>query len=68
MFIGKNYSLDGGYWSNYFKKKAAIEFKKRACDLDPTEDDTELRMLFESVGGIKTGIEVLKALNGRPEM
>jgi len=39
-------------------KKTAIELRKRACELDPTEDDIELRVLFEFVGGIKTGIEV----------
>jgi len=34
-------------------KKAAIELRKTTYELDPTEDDNELRMLFESFDGIK---------------
>ena len=49
-------------------KKAAIELRKRAYELPPREDDSKLRMMFESVGGIETGIELLKALNGRTKM
>jgi hypothetical protein len=49
-------------------KKAIIELRKRGYEIDPTEDDSELRMLFEYVGGIETGLEVLKALNGSTQM
>jgi hypothetical protein len=49
-------------------KKVAIELRKGVFELDPPEDDSELRMMFESDGGIKARIELLKALNGRTKM
>ena len=38
------------------RKTAAILIRKRALELYSLEDDSELRDIFEPVGGIETGI------------
>jgi len=48
-------------------KKAAVVLRKRALELNSSEDYSELRSIFESVGGIPTRIKVLRLLNGREE-
>ncbi len=39
--------------------------RKRALELYSLEDDTELREIFELVGGIETGIKFFTLLNGQ---
>ena len=38
-------------------KTAAALIRKRALELYSLEDDSELREIFQSVGGIETGIK-----------
>ena len=46
-------------------KTAAGILKKRALELYSLEDDSELRAIFEPLGGIETGINLLLLLNGQ---
>ena len=46
-------------------KTAAALIRKRALELYPLEDDSELREIFEPVGGIETGINFFTLLNGQ---
>ena len=39
------------------RKTAAALLRKRALELCSLEDDSELRAIFEPVGGIETGIK-----------
>ena len=48
-------------------KQVVLILRKRALVLNSSEDDNELRSIFESVGGIENGIKFLKLLNGREE-
>ncbi len=41
------------------RKTAASLIRKRALELYSFEDDSELREIFEPVGGIETGIKFL---------
>ena len=47
------------------RKTAAALLRKRALELCSLEDDTELRAIFEPVGGIETGIKFFTLLNGQ---
>ena len=47
------------------RKTAAALLRKRALELCSLEDDSELRAIFEPVGGIETRIEFFKLLNGQ---
>ena len=51
--------------TDIIRKTAAILLRKRALELCSLEDDTELRAIFEPVGGIETGINFLTLLNGQ---
>jgi hypothetical protein len=44
---------------------AAALLRKRALELCSLEDDSELRAIFEPVGGIETGIKIFTLLNGQ---
>ena len=44
---------------------AAGLIRKRALEFYSLEDDSELRAIFEPVGGIETGINFLTLLNGQ---
>ena len=46
-------------------KTAASLIRKRALELYSLEDDSELREIFEPVGGIETGIKFFTLLNGQ---
>ena len=46
-------------------KTAACILRKRALELYAFEDDSELRLIFELVGGIETGINIFTLLNGQ---
>ena len=45
------------------RKTAAGLIRKRDLELYSLEDDSELRAIFEPVGGIKTGIKIFKLFN-----
>ena len=45
------------------RKTAAALLRKRALELCSLEDDSELRAIFEPVGGIETGIKFFTLLN-----
>ena len=47
------------------RKTAAALLRKRALELCSLEDDSELRAIFEPVGGIETGIKFFTLLNGQ---
>ena len=47
------------------RKTAACLIRKRALELYSLEDDSELREIFEPVGGIETGINFFTLLNGQ---
>ena len=47
------------------RKTAASLIRKRALELYSLEDDSELREIFEPVGGIETGIKFFTLLNGQ---
>ncbi len=49
---------------NIFKTAAAL-IRKRSLELYSLEDDSELREIFELVGGIETGIKMFTLLNGQ---
>ena len=51
---------------NILKKARAI-LRKRPLELNSSDDDSKLRSIFESVGGIASGIKFLRLLNGRVE-
>ena len=46
-------------------KTAATLIRKRALELYSLEDDSELRVIVEFVGGIETGIKNFTLLNGQ---
>ncbi len=46
-------------------KTAACILRKRALELYSLEDDSELRAIFEPVGGIEIGIKMFTLLNGQ---
>ena len=46
-------------------KTAAVLIRKRALELYSLEDDSELREIFEPIGGIETGINFFTLLNGQ---
>ena len=46
-------------------KTAATLIRKRALELYSLDDDSELREIFEPVGGIETGITFFTLLNGQ---
>jgi len=46
-------------------KPAACLIRKRALELYSLEDDSELREMFEPVGGIESGINFFTLLNGQ---
>ena len=46
-------------------KTVASLIKKRALELYSLEDDSELRAIFELVGGIETGTKFFTLLNGQ---
>ena len=46
-------------------KTAASLIRKRALELYSLEDDSELRNIFELVGGIETRINILTLQNGQ---
>ncbi len=48
-------------------KVAAFLLRKRAFEFISLEDDSELRCIFESFGGIGDGIKFFKLVNGRVE-
>ena len=51
---------------NILKTAAGRELiRKRALELYSLEDDSELREIFEPVGGIETGINFFTLLNGQ---
>ena len=47
------------------RKTAAVLLRKRALELCSLEDDSELRAIFEPVGGIETRIKFFTLLNGQ---
>ena len=47
------------------RKTAAALLRKRALELCSLEDDSELRAIFEPVGGIEIGIKNFTLLNGQ---
>ncbi len=47
------------------RKTAATLIRKRALELYYLEDDSELREIFEPVGGIETRIKFFTLLNGQ---
>jgi hypothetical protein len=49
----------------YILKTAAGLIRKRASELYSLEDDSELREIFEPIGGIETGINFCTLLNGQ---
>ena len=49
---------------NILKMGAGI-LRKRALELYSLEDDSELRAIFEPVGGIETRIKIFTLLNGQ---
>ena len=46
-------------------KTASGMLRKRALEFYSLEDDSELRAIFELVGGIETWINILTLLNGQ---
>ena len=46
-------------------KTVACILRKRALELYSLEDDSELRAIFEHVGGIETRIKIFTLLNGQ---
>ncbi len=46
-------------------KTASATIRKRALELYSLEDDSELREIFEHVGGMETGINFFTLLNGQ---
>jgi hypothetical protein len=46
-------------------KTAACILRTQVLELYSLEDDSELRAIFEPVGGIETGIKILTLLNGQ---
>ncbi len=49
------------------RKLNADLLRNKALELYSVDDDSELRSIFDSVGGIETRIKVMKLLNGRVE-
>ena len=69
MFINKFNIWYGGYQfkiSNILWKVTPV-LRKRAIELNPSEEYSDLRPIFEFVGGILTRFKILRLLNGRVE-